>query len=83
MEEQENGALTQEQAFLSGRVSPIGRMTVHCMSWNFCAEQDSVRLLAVEGCGHFARLLKREDSIASILPVVQRFALVYYLLPLL
>ena len=38
------------------------------------ADQDSVRLLAVEGCGHFARLLRKEDASSTILPVVQRFA---------
>ena len=40
------------------------------------ADQDSVRLLAVEGCGHFSRLLRKEESTSTILPVVQRFATV-------
>ena len=40
------------------------------------ADQDSVRLLAVESCGPLARLLPREDAATHILPVVQKFAVV-------
>lgn len=38
------------------------------------ADQDSVRLLAVESCGAFAQALGREDAINSLLPIVQKFA---------
>ncbi len=38
------------------------------------ADQDSVRLLAVESCGAFAQALSREDCGTSLLPVVQKFA---------
>lgn len=40
------------------------------------ADQDSVRLLAVEGCGQFARLLTKDESVKDILPVVQKFSTV-------
>ena len=39
-----------------------------------CADQDSVRLLAVESCGAFAQALTKEDCTSSLLPVVLRFA---------
>ena len=38
------------------------------------ADQDSVRLLAVDSCGPLARLLTRDESAAHVLPVVQKFA---------
>jgi hypothetical protein len=38
------------------------------------ADQDSVRLLAVESCGAFAAALSKEDCASSLLPVVQMFA---------
>ena len=38
------------------------------------ADQDSVRLLAVESCGAFAAALSKEDCASSLLPVVQKFA---------
>jgi hypothetical protein len=38
------------------------------------ADQDSVRLLAVESCGAFAAALSKDDSSTSLLPVVQKFA---------
>lgn len=38
------------------------------------ADQDSVRLLAVESCGAFAAALSKDDCSASLLPVVQKFA---------
>ena len=37
-------------------------------------DQDSVRLLAVEGCGGMARLQPKADLINSILPVVKTYA---------
>lgn len=37
-------------------------------------EQDSVRLLAVEACGEFAKLLGRGDVTTHVLPVVQKFS---------
>jgi hypothetical protein len=45
------------------------------------ADQDSVRLLAVESCGAFAAALSKEDCASSLLPVVQKFAQVCYMLP--
>lgn len=49
------------------------------MSWSaagvcVAADQDSVRLLAVESCGAFAAALSKEDCASSLLPVVQKFA---------
>lgn len=38
------------------------------------ADQDSVRLLAVECCGPLAQLSGKEDTMSSILPVVQKFS---------
>jgi serine/threonine-protein phosphatase 2A regulatory subunit A len=38
------------------------------------AEQDSVRLLAVESCGAFAAALSSDSCRTSMLPVVQKFA---------
>ena len=38
------------------------------------ADQDSVRLLAVETCGSLARLLNKGESVQYILPIVQKFA---------
>lgn len=38
------------------------------------ADQDSVRLLAVETCGPLARLLNKSDSVHHVLPIVQKFA---------
>lgn len=40
-------------------------------SFFYMTEQDSVRLLAVESCGSFARQLTPEDSSTMLLPVVQ------------
>lgn len=45
------------------------------------ADQDSVRLLAVEGCGAFAQALSKEDCVGRLLPVVQKFAQVRAGLP--
>lgn len=39
-----------------------------------CADQDSVRLLAVQCCGPLARTLSKSECISSVVPVVQRFA---------
>jgi serine/threonine-protein phosphatase 2A regulatory subunit A len=38
------------------------------------ADQDSVRLLAVESCSSFAVALSREDTIRQLLPVVLKFS---------
>jgi hypothetical protein len=38
------------------------------------ADQDSVRLLAVEACGPLARLLNKGESVQHVLPIVQKFA---------
>ena len=38
------------------------------------ADQDSVRLLAVETCGPLARLLNKSESVQHVLPIVQKFA---------
>jgi serine/threonine-protein phosphatase 2A regulatory subunit A len=41
---------------------------------NLNADQDSVRLLAVEACGPLARLLNKGESVQHVLPIVQKFA---------
>lgn len=38
------------------------------------ADQDSVRLIAVEACSPLARVLPREQVVEHVLPVMQRFA---------
>lgn len=38
------------------------------------ADQDSVRLLAVETCGAFAQALGRDDAVNSLLPIIHKFA---------
>ena len=38
------------------------------------ADQDSVRLLAVEASGAFAQSLSKEDCAQQLLPLVQKFA---------
>ena len=38
------------------------------------ADQDSVRLLAVESCSAFATALSREDGVSALLPVILKFA---------
>ena len=38
------------------------------------ADQDSVRLLAVECCGPLAQLCRKDDVMTHILPVVQKFS---------
>eukprot|EP00882_Tetradesmus_deserticola_P034500 GHRQ01039602.1.p1 GENE.GHRQ01039602.1~~GHRQ01039602.1.p1 ORF type:complete len:128 (-),score=9.36 GHRQ01039602.1:357-740(-) len=49
-------------------LNPTRRLILHD------ADQDSVRLLAVESCGAFAAALSKDDCSASLLPVVQKFA---------
>ena len=39
-----------------------------------CADQDSVRLLAVEACGPLARLLNKGESVQHVLPIVKKFS---------
>ena len=43
------------------------------------ADQDSVRLLAVQCCGALARTLSKAECLATVVPVVQRFAQVLLL----
>lgn len=38
------------------------------------SDQDSVRLLAVEGCAALGKLLEPQDCAAQILPVIVNFA---------
>ena len=45
-----------------------------CRSRVLTADQDSVRLLAVETCGPLARLLNKSESVQHVLPIVQKFA---------
>ena len=40
----------------------------------FVSDQDSVRLLAVEGCAALGKLLEPQDCIANILPVIVNFS---------
>lgn len=42
------------------------------------ADQDSVRLLAVETCGAFAQALGREDAVATLLPIIHKFSQVCF-----
>lgn len=43
----------------------------------FFSDQDSVRLLAVEGCAALGKLLEPQDCIAHILPVIVNFSQVF------
>ena len=43
------------------------------------ADQDSVRLLAVEGCAALGKLLEPADCVANILPVIVSFSQVKHL----
>ena len=40
----------------------------------FVSDQDSVRLLAVEGCAALGKLLEPQDCVAHILPVIVNFS---------
>lgn len=40
-------------------------------------DQDSVRLLAVEGCAALGKLLEPQDCVAHILPVIVNFSQVH------
>lgn len=40
----------------------------------FLLDQDSVRLLAVEGCAALGKLLEPQDCVAHILPVIVNFS---------
>lgn len=42
------------------------------------ADQDSVRLLAVEGCAALGKLLEPADCVANVLPVIVSFSQVGY-----
>ena len=46
--------------------------------WPSFADQDSVRLLAVEGCAALGKLLEPQDCVAHILPVIVNFSQVHY-----
>jgi hypothetical protein len=41
------------------------------------SDQDSVRLLAVEGCAALGKLLEPQDCVAHILPVIVNFSQVH------
>ena len=45
---------------------------------SFFADQDSVRLLAVEGCAALGKLLEPQDCVLHILPVIVNFSQVYF-----
>jgi serine/threonine-protein phosphatase 2A regulatory subunit A len=45
--------------------------------WSLFSDQDSVRLLAVEGCAALGKLLEPQDCVAHILPVIVNFSQVY------
>jgi len=46
-------------------------------SCNLGPDQDSVRLLAVEGCAALGKLLEPQDCVAHILPVIVNFSQVH------
>lgn len=46
-------------------------------SCNLGSDQDSVRLLAVEGCAALGKLLEPQDCVAHILPVIVNFSQVH------
>lgn len=48
----------------------------------YIADQDSVRLLAVEGCAALGKLLEPQDCVAHILPVIVNFSQVQVVLVL-
>lgn len=82
------GSQTLEQPHQAGRAacrsslkhSLMGLRLAQVSACSCCfaaADQDSVRLLAVESCGAFAAALSKEDCASSLLPVVQKFAQVW------
>lgn len=48
------------------------------MSYMCVSDQDSVRLLAVEGCAALGKLLEPQDCVAHILPVIVNFSQVHF-----
>lgn len=44
------------------------------MEGSLGADQDSVRLLAVEGCAALGKLLEPADCVANVLPVIVSFS---------
>lgn len=60
------------------QVSPQGHEcdmdTTFWIVANQCADQDSVRLLSVEGCAALGKLLEPADCITAILPVIVSFS---------
>jgi serine/threonine-protein phosphatase 2A regulatory subunit A len=47
---------------------------INLENWCLGADQDSVRLLAVEGCAALGKLLEPADCVANILPVIVDFS---------
>lgn len=52
--------------------------TLDILIIDFISDQDSVRLLAVEGCAALGKLLEPQDCVAHILPVIVNFSQVYH-----
>ena len=69
---QDGELLCQFTAAQSGREQE-GHESFYMWLW-LHADQDSVRLLAVETCGPLTRLLSRNESVQHVLPIVQKFA---------
>lgn len=50
----------------------------HLVSFEICShlivDQDSVRLLSVEGCVSLGKLLEPKDCVAQILPTIVKFS---------
>jgi hypothetical protein len=46
-------------------------------TWSLFSDQDSVRLLAVEGCATLGKLLEPQDCVAHILPAIVNFSQVH------
>lgn len=42
--------------------------------FRLCADQDSVRLLAVECCASLGKLLERQDCVTHVLPIIISFS---------
>jgi hypothetical protein len=55
-------------------------MTTRICSYLSHANQDFVRLLAVEGCAALGKLLEPQDCVAHILPVIVSFSQVWIML---
>jgi hypothetical protein len=56
---------------------PVHQCLLHndwIINWCLGADQDSVRLLAVEGCAALGKLLEPADCVTNILPVIVDFS---------